>query len=230
MFSPAKSPLVSPNNGGNIISPPGSRLASTNNRLPSIAEDENFAPRVALSKRRDGAPTAIFIPQIDTVAGSQKPRNNSVVSFAEDLLKVEEIPCMSPGSMRTLSPVPDEYKANAGHTPIRTPALPLTPLPEDMIRSDIEETPTRSNTHMNSFLTQSNDEDKDPALKGPLSMPELPNEPGEHNFTEEMLFKRLEQIAQSPGTEEARPLIFSQKSPGLATPEATDGSPLALHR
>ena len=73
-------------------------------------------------------------------------------------------------------------------------------------------------------------EDEDPALTGPLSMPELPNQPGEHNFTEEMLFKRLEHIAQSPGTEEARPLIFATPTPGLATPDAADCSPKAIDR
>lgn len=203
---------------------------AANYRLPSIAEDENVEPRSTLAKRREGAPSAIEIPIIDTVAGSLKPRNNSVVSFADEHLTVEEIPCPSPGSMMTPSPIPDDYKAHAGHTPIKTPARPLTPPPKDMTLTEIEDTPTKNNTHINSILTKHDDKDEDPALTGPLSMPELPGRPGEHNFTEEMLFKRLEQIAQSPGTEEARPLIFSQPSPGLATPEPTDGSPAEVHR
>jgi hypothetical protein len=215
---------MSPHNGSSsLTSPPTSRLASAS-ILQSIAEDENVEPRFTLSQRREGAPSAIEIPIIDTVAGSLnlKPRTNSVVSFADDNLKVEEIPCHSPWS--AASPIPSEYKVHAGHTPVKTPARPLTP------SLHIEDTPTKSNTQINASLAKSDDEDEDPALKGPLSMPELPNQPGEHNFTEEALFKRLEHIAQSPGTEEARPLVFATRTPGLATPEAVDGSPKAINR
>jgi hypothetical protein len=222
---------MSPNNGtSSITCTQTSRLTSATIRLPSIAEDENVTPRTTLSKRREGAPRVIEIPSIDTVAGSQKPRNNSVVSFAEEHLKVEEIPCHSPGSIMTASPIPEEYRVHAGHTPIKTPARPLTPLPKDMAVTDIEDTPTKNNTQINASITRGNDEDDDPELTGPLSMPELPNQPGEHNFTEEMLIKRLNQIAQSPGTEEARPLIFATPTPGLATPEAGDCSPKAVNR
>jgi hypothetical protein len=222
---------MSPNNGtSSITSPQTSRLASATIRLPSIAEDENVTPRTTLSRRRDGAPRTIEIPSIDTVAGSQKPRNNSVVSFADEHLKVEEIPCPSPGSMMTASPIPEEYRVHAGHTPVKTPARPMTPLPKDMAVAEIDDTPTKNNTQMNAAITRSNDEDEDRALTGPLSMPELPNQPGEHNFTEEMLIKRLNQIAQSPGTDEARPLIFATPTPGLATPEAGDCSPKAVSR
>lgn len=219
---------MSPSNGGSITSPPTARLSSANHRLPSIAEDENTQP---LSKRREGAPSSIQIPLIDTVAGSHKPRTNSVVSFADESNKVDEIPCLSPGSLRALSPVPDEYKAHAGHTPIKTPARPFTP-PHNMGLAEIDDTPTKNNTHLNSFLAKSNDEEEDPALTGPLSMPELPNQPGEHNFTEEMLCKRLERIAQSPGTEESRPLIFATPSPGLASPRSggVEGSPKSIPR
>lgn len=143
---------------------------------------------------------------------------------------MEEIPCLSPTSMQTLSPIPDDYKAHAGHTPIKAPTRPLTPPPHNMTLTEIDDTPTKNNTHINTLLARSDDEDEDPALTGPLSMPELPNLPGEHNFTEEMLFKRLEHIAQSPGTEEARPLVFATPTPGLATPEAGDLSPKANHR
>jgi hypothetical protein len=215
---------MSPNNGSSsLASPPTSRLASAS-VLQSIAEDENVEPRFTLSQRREGAPAAIEIPIIDTVAGSLnlKPRTNSVVSFADDNLKVEEIPCHSPWS--AASPIPSEYKRNAGHTPVKTPARPLTP------SLGIEDTPTKSNTQINASLAKSDDEDEDPMLTGPLSMPELPNKPGEHNFTEEALFKRLEHIAQSPGTEEARPLVFATRTPGLATPEAVDGSPKEINR
>jgi len=215
---------MSPNNGSSsLASPPASRLANAS-ILPSIAEDENFEPRFTLGQRREGAPSAIEIPIIDTVASSLnlKPRTNSVVSFADDNLKVEEIPSHTPWS--AASPIPSEYKVHAGHTPVKTPARPLTP------SQHIEDTPTRSNTQINASLAKSDDEDEDIALTGPLSMPELPNKPGEHNFTEEALFKRLEHIAQSPGTEEARPLIFATRTPGLATPEELDGSPRAINR
>lgn len=130
----------------------------------------------------------------------------------------------------TLSPVPSEYRAHAGHTPVKTPARPMTPLSKDMAASEMEDTPTKSNTHINTFIARNDGEDEDPALTGPLSMPELPNQPGEHNFTEEMLFRRLEHIAQSPGTDEARPLVFATPTPGLATPDPADGSPKAVDR
>ena len=82
----------------------------------------------------------------------------------------------------------------------------------------IEDTPTRNNTHINNYLTRSNDEEEDRALKGPLNMPELPHVPGETNFTFDMLSKRLEQIEKSPDTEAAKPMVFAQPSPGLASP------------
>lgn len=179
-----------------------------------------------LSRRREGAPTSIQIPLIETVAGAQKARNNSVVSFNDDNIKVEEIPTLSPATIQSLSPVPSDYKAHAGHTPIKAPPRPRTPPPANMTLAEIEDTPTKNNTHLNTMLVKSSEEEEDRELTGPLSMPELPNQPGEHNFTEEMLCKRLEKIAQSPGTEESRPLIFATKSPGLATPDALDCDPV----
>lgn len=80
----------------------------------------------------------------------------------------------------------------------------------------IEDTPTRHNTHINTYLTRSNDEEDDKELKGPLHMPELPNEPGDTNFTFDMLSRRLEQIEKHPET--SKPMVFSQPSPGLASP------------
>lgn len=81
----------------------------------------------------------------------------------------------------------------------------------------IEDTPTRNNTHINALLTKSNDEEEDRALTGPLNMPELPSKPKPHNFTEEMLLKKLERIAQDPKNN--KPTIFSIPSPGLAIDE-----------
>ena len=80
----------------------------------------------------------------------------------------------------------------------------------------IEDTPTRHNTHINTYLTRSNDEDEDRELKGPLNMPELPHVPDEANFTFDMLAKKLENLEKDP--ESARPMVFKQPSPGLASP------------
>jgi hypothetical protein len=80
----------------------------------------------------------------------------------------------------------------------------------------IEDTPTRNNTHINTYLVRSNDEEEDKELKGPLNMPELPHVPSDGNFTFEMLSKRLEQIEKNPDT--AKPMVFKQPSPGLASP------------
>lgn len=80
----------------------------------------------------------------------------------------------------------------------------------------IEDTPTRNNTHINTLLSQSNEEDEDKELKGPLNMPELPNQPDETNFTLDMLSKKLEKIQSNP--DEAKPMVFAQPSPGLASP------------
>lgn len=80
----------------------------------------------------------------------------------------------------------------------------------------IEDTPTRTNTHINGTLTRTNDDEDDMALLGPLNMPELPNKPDQTNFTFEALSKRLEQIHQHP--EEGRPMVFAEPSPGLASP------------
>ncbi len=80
----------------------------------------------------------------------------------------------------------------------------------------IEDTPTRTNTALNNFLTKSNDEDEEKELKGPLNMPELPNSPDASNFTFEALSKRLEQIERNP--DEGRPVIFNQPSPGMVSP------------
>lgn len=85
----------------------------------------------------------------------------------------------------------------------------------------VEDTPTRYNTHINAFLTESRDEDNDKALSGPLNMPELPNAPSDEQFTVDMLSKRLEQISQHPD-DDGRPLVFKQKSPGLASPAEPD--------
>jgi len=213
--SPAKSPVLSPYSGSNMTSPP-SRTNSNATRLPVIAEDENIQP---LSQRRSGAPQSIDLPgrpplQFFSGERASRSQRGSGVSFHPEP-KVDEIPLSPPTTAKALSPVPHEHLAMAGHTPLKAPRPP-TPPPKDMLLDGVEDTPTRHNTHINAFLTRSNDEDADMALKGPLNMPELPNQPDESNFTLEALSKRLEQIEKDPDV--AKPMIFSEPSPGLASP------------
>lgn len=197
---------MSPTNGSSIVSP-NSRASSSTQRLPSIAEDENTR---TLSSRRGAAPVTVELDPIAEYSDVGRMRYNSVVGFAgDDSLKVEEIPT---GPARILSPLPPELRAHAGATP-----PPKNPLKNRL--DGLEDTPTRNNTLLNASLSkESDDEDGDQALSGPLNMPELPNRPGEHNFTEEMLCKRLERIAASPDCDESRPMVFAEPSPGLMTP------------
>ncbi|KAK3109375.1 hypothetical protein LTR53_017434 [Teratosphaeriaceae sp. CCFEE 6253] len=219
--SPAKSPVISPSNGaasdsnGSITSPQVKAISSVP-RLPSIAEDENMAP---LHTRRGSALQSIDfpgrrLPSILTEERASRSQRGSTVSFDGDVM-VEDGPRSPPPTARNLSPLPPNNRALAGHTPLKAPPRPLTP-PDGMAIDGSEDTPTRYNTHINLFLTKGNEYEDDVPLKGPLSMPELPNKPDETNFTLEALSKRLEQVARSPG--EARPMVFAQPSPGLASP------------
>lgn len=185
-------------------------------RLPAIAEDENIQP---LSSRREGAPGSIDLPGRPPIPSITKERasrsqRSSAVSFDGDI-RVDEIPVSPPSTAKALSPPPPSHRALAGHTPLKAPRAPTPPL-QNFTMDGIEDTPTRNNTHLNAFLTRSNDEEEDKELRGPLSMPELPNKPDETNFTLEALSKRLEQVAQSP--DESRPTIFAQPSPGMISP------------
>ena len=139
-----------------------------------------------------------------------------------DDLKVEEIPLSPTQSAQPLSPPPFNYRMEAGHTPLNPPRPPTPPPQNSMSMDGIDDTPTRNNTHINTYLTRSNDEDEDRELKGPLNMPALPHVPDDGNFTFDMLSKKLEQIEKHP--EESKPLIFAEPSPGLASPaEKQDG-------
>lgn len=213
-YSPAKSPVLSPYSGSNMTSPP-SRTNGIVPRLPMIAEDENIQP---LSQRRSGAPQSIDLPGRPPASSSgervSRSQRGSGVSFQPEP-KVDENPLSPPTAAKTLSPVPPENRSMAGHTPLKA-KRPPTPPPKDMLLDGVEDTPTRHNTHINAFLTRSNNDDVDMALKGPLNMPELPNRPDESNFTLEALSKRLEQIEKDP--EVAKPMIFSEPSLGLASP------------
>lgn len=199
---------MSPSGHGEIVSPTA-RAVAANPSLPTIIEHENIQP---LSSRREGAPPSIDLPTISGLP-DEEPRRQSVVTFTnEEGLKVEEIP---PPRDSALSPPPPLNRMHAGHTPIRAPRPP-TPPPQNMSMDGIEDTPTRNNTHINTLLSQSNDEDEDVELKGPLNMPELPHMPNETNFTLDMLSKKLEKIKSNP--EEGKPMVFAQPSPGLASP------------
>ena len=195
---------------------PGSRVMSNTQRLSSIAEDENNEP---LSHRRDGAPTSIDLPGRPPVPAlslrkSSRSQQESSVSFDGDV-QIEEIPLAPPATTRNLSPPPLGNRVMAGHTPMKTTRT-STPPPQDMNMDGMEDTPTRNNTQMNVFLTRSNDEEEDMALRGPLNLPELPNKPDDTNFTLEALSKRLERIEMHP--EEGKPMVFSQPTPGVASP------------
>lgn len=187
-------------------------------RLPSIAEDENISP---LSRRRTGAPRSIDISGINNHRQEQQrvDRETSVAfEAAASELIVEEIPRPSspPQTAKPLSPPPFNYRMEAGHTPLRAPRPPTPPPQNSMSMDGIEDTPTRNNTHINTYLVRSNDEEEDRELQGPLNMPELPHVPSDGNFTFEMLSKRLEQIEKDP--DNAKPMVFKQPSPGLASP------------
>lgn len=186
-------------------------------RLPSIQEDENTSP---LNRRRSGAPQSIDIPSTNSQEKTEKEhenRENSVAfEAAASELIVEEIPTSPPETAKALSPPPFHYRMEAGHTPLKAPRPPTPPPKNSMTMDGIEDTPTRNNTHINSYLTRSNDEDEDRELTGPLNMPELPHVPGDSNFTFDMLSRKLEQAEQNP--ELAKPMIFKTPSPGLASP------------
>ena len=105
---------------------------------------------------------------------------------------------------------------------MKTAKRPSLPFQECAI-DGIDDTPTRTNTNLNLYLTRSHDADEDAALKGPLNMPALPNQPSETNFTFEALAKRLQQIEQHP--EKALPSIFAEPSPGMLSPaDASEGA------
>ncbi|PPJ50295.1 hypothetical protein CBER1_04908 [Cercospora berteroae] len=224
--SPEKSPVSTPtrSNGNGIVSPQARAAHPPGINLPTIAEIENIQP---LAARRDGAPQSIALPSIMAVPGEERQRQSSVVSFTNaEGLQVEEIPLPLPSA--SLSPPPPVNRMLAGHTPIKVPRRP-TPPPENSLSMDgIEDTPTRHNTHVNTYLTQSSDEEEDMPLKGPLNMPELPHRPDDTNFTLEALSSRLQEISEHPEEEKSKPLVYAKPSPGLASPAEGAGSAIPL--
>ena len=199
-YSPAKSPVLSPTSTSAFTSPQSRPIA----KMPSIAEDDGS---ISLSQRRENAP-----PSIDLSGSSQTYGRKGSVAFAEETptaVKVEEIPQPAAGH---LSPHPFNNRMEAGHTPMKSP-------PNSMAMDGMEDTPTRNNTHLNNYFSmqQSQDDDNgDDSLTGPLNLPELPHKPDETNFTLDALSKKLHQIEVHP--ERGRPMVFNQKSPGLASP------------
>ncbi|KAK5108771.1 hypothetical protein LTR62_007831 [Meristemomyces frigidus] len=219
--SPAKSPVMSPSNGmasSNGITSPLSRAVHSTPKLPVIAEDDSILP-LPLSQRREGAPQTIDLnarPPVPaaTLARSSRSQRASSVSFDEDI-KTDDVPISPPTTAMPGSPIPQAYRANAGHTPLKC-TRPSTPPLWKMSLDGIEDTPTRNNTQINLMLTKSHEDEGDFPLTGPLSMPELPNQPDETNFTLEALSRRLEQVARSP--ELSRPTIYNEPSPGMLSP------------
>ncbi|KAF2215523.1 hypothetical protein CERZMDRAFT_110172 [Cercospora zeae-maydis SCOH1-5] len=211
--SPEKSPVLTPTRSNGFLSPQA-RAAHPGTTLPTIAENEKVQP---LSARRDGAPHSIALLGIMAPPSDERQRHSSVVSFTNaEGLHVEEI-YQDPRSAG-LSPPPPVNRMLAGHTPLKVPRRP-TPPPENSLSMDgIEDTPTRHNTHVNAYLTQSSDEEEDMPLKGPLSMPELPHRPDDTNFTLDALTHRLQEISEHPDEEKSKPLVYAKPSPGLASP------------
>lgn len=215
--SPAKSPVMSPTTFSSFTSPQSRPVG----KLPSIAEDENI---ISLSQRRDNAPPTI---DLSSLSGGLRRRSHDErkgsVNFAPEetptALRVEEIPAPA---AKPLSPPPFNYRMEAGHTPMKAPRPPTPPPHNSLAMDGIEDTPTRNNTHLNNiYLTQDQHENGgDQELTGPLNLPELPHAPGDGNFSLDMLSKRLQSLSEHPEESESKPLVFKQKSPGLASPVA----------
>lgn len=241
-YSPAKSPIISPNNGISFTSPQARAVAGAS-RLASIAEDENIKP---FSLKREGAPDKIELSSIPRVAGGDAQDDGAneekAILSSLDELSVTVIepptPGFAPGAMhseqppdppttsKALSPLPFANRQMAGHTPLKAPRRPtppsLSPATSNMsnVSDGIDETPTRTNTHLNTLLSSKTEADEDIPLKGALSMPELPNAPGEHNFTIDALTAKLAHIESNP--EENQPMVLNQSSPGVYVPERDD--------
>ncbi|KAI6824509.1 hypothetical protein KC340_g12319 [Hortaea werneckii] len=218
--SPAKSPVISPLSGGssrsNLVSPPH-RATTSSQKLPAIIEDENTT---SLSQRRSGAPRSINMPGRPAIPAPQRSSRSqsqraSSVTVDGPSLKIDEVPVSPPCTAAVQSPPPLSNRALAGHTPLKSTRPPTPPL-HNMPMDGIEDTPTRNNTHINTFLSRSTPGDEDKELTGPLNLPELPYQPDETNFTLDALSQRLERLCSHP--EEGKPMIFSQPTPGVASP------------
>ncbi|RMX98075.1 hypothetical protein D0867_12564 [Hortaea werneckii] len=219
-YSPAKSPVISPLTGGssssNLVSPP-QRAMTSSQKLPAIIEDENT---ISLSQRRSGAPRSINMPGRPAIPAPQRSsrsqsQRTSSVTVDGPSLKIDEMPVSPPCTAAVQSPPPLSNRAMAGHTPLKSTRPPTPPL-HNIPMDGIEDTPTRNNTHINTFLSRSTPDDEDKELTGPLNLPELPYQPDETNFTLDALSQRLERLCSHP--EEGKPMIFSQPTPGVASP------------
>nr|POE59013.1 hypothetical protein CFP56_24283 [Quercus suber] len=201
--------------------PPSSKAASSfASRLPSIAEDENsFRSR----------PGDTELPAIRTSLSSAAQARRPSVAFSGDpaSLMVDEGPPSPTSTQQTASPLPMINRMLAGHTPPKF-SRPPTPPPQKMTMDGIEDTPTRHNTHINTFLTKSNDEEEELTLRGPLNLPELPTLPDESNFTLDALSLRLQQLKDHPGA--STPMVVAHPSPGMVSPANEPASDDLLQR
>nr|POE79537.1 hypothetical protein CFP56_07602 [Quercus suber] len=179
-------------------------------RLPSIVEDENSLLTRRGSNDHPAIRTSLSLP-------SGLPARRSLVAFSGDptSLMIDEGPPSPASTRQTASPLPMVNRMLAGHTPPKF-SRPPTPPPQKMTMDGIEDTPTRHNTHINTFLTRSNDEEEDFSLRGPLNLPELPTLPDESNFTLDALSMRLQQLKDHP--EASTPMVVAHPSPGMVSP------------
>lgn len=241
--SPAKSPITSPADGNTVTSAPA-RALNTHPRLESIAEDENAKP---LSLKRDNAPQSIDLPSVPTITAEDVQNHGAddeetIISSLDELSVTVgdpvtdrptpgftpgvihlENPHKPPATAAVLSPLPPANVKHAGHTPPRTLRGNFSPVISNMSdgASEVGETPTRANTHLNTFLTsRTAAESDDIPLKGPLNMPELPNALDETNFTIEALTARLAHIESHP--EDSQPQVLQTPSPGVFRPGVDD--------
>ncbi|KAF1344556.1 hypothetical protein BDV97DRAFT_402339 [Delphinella strobiligena] len=212
--SPARSPLVSPHSGNNFT-PPHLRNATSlcSSRLASIAEIETLNASVENRRpspllKRGSAPNHIDLSSISITVPLDADLTTIIPTKPALINELHRSP---PQTRATLTPPPPANIHHAGHTPLRasisgdmSPALGLGAL----------DTPTRSNTARNESLADSAEEDR--PLKGPLMMPELPNQPGQENFTMHMLEAKLQDLVEHP--EDSEPMVLK-----LPTPAQEDG-------
>lgn len=126
-----------------------------------------------------------------------------------------DLPRSSLVSRTMLSPPPLLNRHLAGHTPLKAPRQGEISPASSSLSELLTDTPTRSNTFANESLPDGLDGDR--PLKGPLNMPELPNIPGEENFTMAMLDAKLNDLIDHP--EDSKPMVLQVPSPEFAARE-----------
>lgn len=132
-----------------------------------------------------------------------------------------DIPASPPVTRQTLSPPPLANRHLAGHTPLKAPRPGEFSPAMSVLSEKLSDTPTRSNTLLNESMADGVDEDR--PLKGPLHMPSLPCNPGQENFTMDMLDAKLQDIVEHP--DENQPIVLKAHNPPDEAPEVTEASP-----